>query len=160
MTIEPGRVVTLALTITQAADGKLLQRFTPEAPTAYLHGHDDLVATLQEELEGKAAGHRFAFEIDDAYGPAGTSEPHAVPRKEFPRHWQLAPGTGFFVHNSQKQAVRLYVHEIRGSRVTVSDAHPWAGKRIAFAGEVLGVRNATLEEREHGHAHGAGGHHH
>lgn len=160
MNIESGRVVTLAMTVSDATTGKVLQRFSPQEPTAYLHGHDELVATLQSELEGKEAGHHFAFEVDDAYGPAPTGEPAAVPRKEFPREWRITPGMGFYARGSDGAKARLFVHEVRGSRVHVSPSHPWAGRRIAFEGDVLHVRNATVEERDHGHAHGAGGHHH
>jgi FKBP-type peptidyl-prolyl cis-trans isomerase SlyD len=34
------------------------------------------------------------------------------------------------------------------------------GQEIAFRMPVLEVRPATAEELEHGHVHGAGGHHH
>jgi FKBP-type peptidyl-prolyl cis-trans isomerase SlyD len=38
--------------------------------------------------------------------------------------------------------------------------HPLADKDLHFVGEIYDVRLATLEEIQHGHAHGAGGHHH
>ena len=38
--------------------------------------------------------------------------------------------------------------------------HPFAGKTLTFEVEVLDVRDATEEELQHGHAHGAGGHQH
>jgi FKBP-type peptidyl-prolyl cis-trans isomerase SlyD len=38
--------------------------------------------------------------------------------------------------------------------------HPLAGERLHFAVEIVDVRDATDEERVHGHVHGEGGHHH
>jgi FKBP-type peptidyl-prolyl cis-trans isomerase SlyD len=42
----------------------------------------------------------------------------------------------------------------------VDTNHPLAGKTVSFAVEVVEVRDATPEEVQHGHAHGAGGHQH
>jgi FKBP-type peptidyl-prolyl cis-trans isomerase SlyD len=38
--------------------------------------------------------------------------------------------------------------------------HPLAGKTLEFEIEVIDVREATEEERAHGHAHGPDGHGH
>jgi FKBP-type peptidyl-prolyl cis-trans isomerase SlyD len=38
--------------------------------------------------------------------------------------------------------------------------HPLAGTDLHFVGEILEVRAATEEEINHGHSHGAHGHHH
>jgi len=158
MIIESGTVVTLSLTIQHAEE--TLQRFPATEPTAYLHGYDNLVPTLEAELHGLQVGESFDLLIEDAYGKAGESEPQAVPKREFPRSWVLQPGTAFFANGSEGQQVQLFVHEVRGSRVYVSATHPWAGKTIHFTGEILHIRNASDSEREHGHAHGPGGHGH
>jgi len=42
----------------------------------------------------------------------------------------------------------------------VDTNHPLAGRTLSFDIEVLEVRAASEEEIAHGHAHGAGGHHH
>ncbi len=43
---------------------------------------------------------------------------------------------------------------------TVDTNHPLAGKVVTFDIGIKGIREATAEEIQHGHAHGAGGHHH
>ena len=43
--------------------------------------------------------------------------------------------------------------------VDVDSNHPLAGETLTFEVEIVEVREATEEERAHGHVHGAGGHH-
>lgn len=159
-TIESGRVVTLSLTIHDADADKTLQRFPAEEPTAYLHGYDNLVAALETALTGRSVGESFELTAPNAYGEASKGEPQPVPKREFPRNWRLEKGTAFYANGSDGKPVKLFVHDVRGSRVYVSGDHPWAGLNIRFTGEILHVRNATDHEREHGHAHGPGGHAH
>ena len=45
--------------------------------------------------------------------------------------------------------------------MVIVDANPpLAGKKLHFDLEIADIREATPEELQHGHAHGAGGHHH
>ncbi len=50
--------------------------------------------------------------------------------------------------------------DIQDGKVVVDGNHPWAGERVLFKATITGVRSAGKEEVEHGHVHGAGGHHH
>ncbi len=49
---------------------------------------------------------------------------------------------------------------LEGDEVIVDANHPLAGETLVFDVTVLEVRPATAEEIQHGHVHGAGGHHH
>jgi FKBP-type peptidyl-prolyl cis-trans isomerase SlyD len=49
---------------------------------------------------------------------------------------------------------------VAGDMVTLDGNHPLADQNLHFEVQVVGVREATAEELEHGHVHGAGGHHH
>jgi FKBP-type peptidyl-prolyl cis-trans isomerase SlyD len=44
--------------------------------------------------------------------------------------------------------------------IDVDVNHPLAGIDLTFDIHIVSVRNATPDERAHGHAHGAGGHQH
>jgi FKBP-type peptidyl-prolyl cis-trans isomerase SlyD len=46
---------------------------------------------------------------------------------------------------------------IETDEITVDGNHPMAGKDLFFDVEIMGMREATLEETTHGHAHGAHG---
>lgn len=159
-TIENGKVVALTLTVVDTSTGEVLETSPETAPTLYLHGHGNMIEALEPRLEGLSAGEAFDFTIEAAYGPALDGEANAVPKKEFPRNWRLEPGFSFLAGGTKGQQARLWVHKVKGSRVWVAAEHPWGGRTIQFTGTVLMMRNATLEERNHGHAHGPGGHHH
>ena len=51
------------------------------------------------------------------------------------------------------------VESIEGDQINVNGNHPLAGKTLHFNIEILGIRDATKEELEHGHVHD-GSHHH
>ena len=51
------------------------------------------------------------------------------------------------------------VTAVRGDYATIDANHPLAGMRLHFDVKVVEVRDATKEELEHGHVHGAGHHH-
>ena len=49
---------------------------------------------------------------------------------------------------------------MQDDKVIVDANHPLAGKKLHFDVEVASIRDASDEELQHGHVHGAGGHHH
>jgi len=49
---------------------------------------------------------------------------------------------------------------VQGDQVTIDANHPLAGATLNFDVTVRNVRDATNEEKSHGHVHGAGGHQH
>jgi FKBP-type peptidyl-prolyl cis-trans isomerase SlyD len=52
------------------------------------------------------------------------------------------------------------VMKIKGNTVHLDGNHPLAGEDLTITLKVLDVRAASPEEVQHGHAHGAHGHHH
>jgi FKBP-type peptidyl-prolyl cis-trans isomerase SlyD len=52
------------------------------------------------------------------------------------------------------------VTRIDGDTVHIDGNHPLAGQTLHFDIQVTEVREASAEERSHGHAHGPDGHHH
>jgi FKBP-type peptidyl-prolyl cis-trans isomerase SlyD len=59
------------------------------------------------------------------------------------------------------EGLRVFVvTAVVGDMVSLDGNHPLADQTLHFNVEVVSVRAATEEELEHGHVHGAGGHHH
>jgi FKBP-type peptidyl-prolyl cis-trans isomerase SlyD len=62
--------------------------------------------------------------------------------------------------NNDAHSPVFTITSIETEEVTVDGNHPMAGKDLFFDVEIVGVREATNEEMQHGHAHGAQGHGH
>jgi FKBP-type peptidyl-prolyl cis-trans isomerase SlyD len=62
--------------------------------------------------------------------------------------------------NNEGEQLRGTILEITDEFVKMDFNHPLAGIDLHFAGEILGVREATADEIDHGHVHGEHGHHH
>jgi FKBP-type peptidyl-prolyl cis-trans isomerase SlyD len=64
------------------------------------------------------------------------------------------------IRDSAGNPVRVWITKVQGTRVWIDIDHPLAGKTLQFDVEIVNVRDPVPEELEHGHAHGADGHHH
>lgn len=96
---------------------------------------------------------------EQGYGARDPELIQPVPRANFPASTDIKPGMQF---QAQTQAGPRVVTVVKVDRdeVTVDANHPLAGMDLKFDVTVKDVRQATPEEVRHGHAHGAGGHHH
>ena len=127
-------------------------------PLAYLHGHDNLIPGLETELEGKAVGDKFTANIPtaQAYGERVDALVQTVPSSMFQGVEELEVGMRFEAQSEQGMH-SVEITNIEGDQVTVDGNHPLAGLDLTFEVEVVGLRDATPDEIEHGHAHGPGG---
>jgi FKBP-type peptidyl-prolyl cis-trans isomerase SlyD len=65
------------------------------------------------------------------------------------------------VQVSTDQGPRLVtVVKVGLKSVDVDGNHPLAGETLRFIVDIVEIRDASAEEKAHGHAHGVGGHHH
>jgi FKBP-type peptidyl-prolyl cis-trans isomerase SlyD len=158
--IRHGKVGTFHYTLTDG-DGNVLDSSDGGAPMVYMHGHGNIVPGLEREMEGKQAGDQFQVTVApaDGYGER-EGVPQAVPRDRFPAHIDIQAGMGFQAQTETGEVVPLWVDRVEGSTVYVDENHPLAGVTLNFAVQVVGVRDATETELEHGHVHDGDGHHH
>lgn len=159
MKIEQDKVAQIEYTLTNSA-GEVMDKSNGQ-PLAYLHGHHNLIPGLEAELLGKAVGDKFTATIAaaDAYGEKHDGMIQQVPSELFQGVEKIEVGMRFEAQSDQgTQSVEIVA--IDGDQVTVDANHPLAGQDLTFEVEIMGIRDASAEELEHGHAHGAGGHHH
>lgn len=130
-------------------------------PILYLHGQPGLIDGLVEALEGHQAGDSFSVTLtaDKAYGPRLDDAIQKVQVKRLQGAKKWKPGMIAVIETEQGPR-QVTIVKVGLSQAEVDSNHPLAGKDLTFAIEVLDVREATEEELAHGHAHGAGGHHH
>jgi FKBP-type peptidyl-prolyl cis-trans isomerase SlyD len=95
----------------------------------------------------------------DAYGERNESLRQEVPREQFAEIDDLEVGMQFRV-DTNNGPMMITIVEVSDELVTIDGNHPLAGMALHFDVAIRGVRDATAEEIEHGHAHGPGGHDH
>ena len=160
MQIADRTVASFHYTLTNAA-GEVIDASPAGEPMAYLHGASNIVPGLEQAMTGRSAGDRFDVVVapELGYGVRHSQLVQVVPRAAFQGVDTIEPGMQFQAQGGQGPMV-VMVTAVDAENVTVDGNHPLAGVALHFAIEVADVRAATSEELEHGHVHGAGGHHH
>jgi FKBP-type peptidyl-prolyl cis-trans isomerase SlyD len=158
-TIAAGKVVSIDYVLTDTA-GKELERSAEGKPLVYLHGARNVVKGLEEALEGKAPGDSLEVTVspEKGYGPKGRLKPQRILRSKFPETAQIEKGARF-VMQGPEGPFPIWVTKVMGREVQVTPEHPLTGQTLCYRVTVREVRDATDEEKKHGHAHGPGGHH-
>jgi FKBP-type peptidyl-prolyl cis-trans isomerase SlyD len=159
-TVAADKVVSIQYVLT-GDDGSELDRSEDGEPLEYLHGHHNIVPGLEEALVGKDVGAKLTVRVppEKGYGER-VGKPQQIPRSRFPKDTAIEKGTQFFTQGPKGETIPVWVTKVMGPTVTIDLNHPLAGETLNFAVEVVGIREATSEELEHGHVHGPHGHHH
>lgn len=160
MQIGPRTVAQFHYTLTDDA-GTVIDSSRGSSPLTYLHGGGNIVPGLEKEMAGKARGDKFKVDVtpEEGYGQRIEALLQTAPRSMFPP--DMEPEVGMqFQAESNMGPVMVTVVGVEGDMVTLDGNHALAGQTLHFDVEVTSVRDATLEELQHGHVHGEGGHHH
>lgn len=156
------RVITFHYTL-RNSKGELLDSSSGGEPMTYLEGSGQIIPGLENELKTTKSGDKKKVDVKakDAYGEVDKELKFDVPRTQFPPGEDIQVGMQFRVggHGDEPSPV-FTVIKTTDTHVSVDGNHPLAGQDLSFDVEVVEVRNATEEEKAHGHAHGRGGHSH
>jgi FKBP-type peptidyl-prolyl cis-trans isomerase SlyD len=160
MNIGKSRVVEFHYTL-RSESGDELDSSRERQPMAYLHGAGNIIAGLEDAMEGRAVGDRFEVAVspEQAYGVRNEGNVQRIPLKRLGNIARPRPGQVLALQTQQGQ-VQVTVVKVGRFNVDVDANHPLAGQVLNFEVEVVSVREATDEELSHGHAHGPGGHQH
>ena len=157
MKIAKDVVVSLAYQV-KTEDGVVMDSATADAPLDYLQGHNNLISGLEKALEGHEAGDKFTVTVapEDAYGEHLADLVQRVPANVFHGVDEITVGMRFLADTDQGQ-IPVEITEVDGDFVVVDGNHMLAGQTLTFDVEVVALREATDEEKAHGHLHQAGG---
>jgi len=159
--IAKDTVVTLTYRLT-SLDGELLEEAAQDSPVAYLHGgYDGIFPKVEAALEGQGIGLELDLTLDpeDGFGEYDAELVRVEPAHLFPENVEV----GMQLEGSSEdghQHLLYTVTDIADGKVVVDGNHPLAGESLRLQCQVVDVRAALPEEIEHGHVHGAHGHHH
>ncbi len=148
MEVTPQCVVALTWTLKDTLGEEL---DVLAEPVEFLVGGDDLLARIEEALQGHEPGDRLDLHLEpeDAFGDYDERLVFLEPRERFPQ--ELEEGMTFegLPAGSNEQAPRdlLYtVTEIYPEHVVLDGNHPLAGIALRLHLKVEAVREATEEE--------------
>lgn len=161
MRVAKDTVVSIDYTLTDADGGAVLDTSHGGEPLGYLHGAGNIIPGLEQAMEGRTVGDAFRATVPPelGYGRRRDDLIDTVDRGAFAGVTDIKPGMQFQANTPQgPRVVTVVAADDRG--VTVDANHELAGRTLVFDIKVVAVRDATAEEKAHGHAHGPGGHHH
>ena len=157
-TVADGKVVVMHYTL-HDGEANMLDSSAGSDPLAYLHGASNIVPGLEKALTGQSVGFKGKVEVApvDGYGERVDVPPQAVSRKAFPPNLDLQPGMQLVAEGPDNQRVPVWVLGTQDDTVLLEAQHPLAGVTLHFDVEIVAIRDATADERSHGHPHGIDG---
>ena len=164
MNIEHNKVVSFHYRLTDENGHEIENSYDAE-PMLFMHGHGNIIAGLEKAMEGKAAGDKFSATVApaDGYGERTEGNQQRIPIKHLhgDKKAKSKLRAGMVVSVETEDGPRQVTIVKAGKfTVDVDGNHPLAGRTLVFDVEVVDVRDATDDEKSHGHAHGVGGHQH
>lgn len=154
MKIASNKVVTIDYTVT-TDQGMFVDSSKESEPLSYIQGVGHMIPGLESVLEGKSKGDQVTAVVspEEGYGKRDESLQGTIPKARFDPSIDLQPGMRFEVPSAAGKQV-VTVVGMEGENVIVDGNHPLAGIPLHFDVTVVGVRDATEVEIEHGHLHG------
>jgi FKBP-type peptidyl-prolyl cis-trans isomerase SlyD len=156
------KVVTFHYTLRDKETGEVLDSSQAYGqPLSVLFGAQNIIPGLEARMEGMEPGEKKTIEVPaaEAYGEKDPNLVQQAPREYF-QGVELEKGLPLQAQTPEGQIINMIVVDFDENTVTVDMNHPLAGKDLVFDVEVVDVRDATLEEIQHGHVHEEGQHHH
>ncbi|MCL6415532.1 FKBP-type peptidyl-prolyl cis-trans isomerase [Aestuariirhabdus sp. Z084] len=162
MKVEADKVVQFHYRLNDS-EGNELESSYDNDPVAYLHGHNNMIPGLEMAMTDREQGTRFSTVVvaKDGYGERVEGSEQRIPIKHLlvKKKSLLMPGAVVSV-NTENGPRPVTIIKSGRFNVDVDTNHPFAGMDLHYDIEIIDVRDASDEEKAHGHAHGVGGHHH
>lgn len=168
MQITKNTVVSLSYVLKRDnVNGEIIEETRAGDPLVFLYGNGQMLPKFEDNLSTLKAGDKFEFTLNsaDAYGEMDQDAIIDLDKNIFMIDGKmddelLAIGNVIPMRDDQGHMLQGTVVSVSNDSVRMDFNHPMAGNTLHFTGKVIDVRIATDEELSHGHAHGAGGHHH
>lgn len=136
--IQNGSQVEIHYTLT--VDDRVVDSSDGREPLAYVHGEQQIIPGLEEQLEGLNAGDKKAVSVapERGYGAWDPNGVHKVPRSAFKSPDNVKVGD-VVSGQSGDNRFQAQVTEVGSAEITLDLNHPLAGKTLHFEVEVVNV---------------------
>jgi FKBP-type peptidyl-prolyl cis-trans isomerase SlyD len=137
----------------EGEERELMEEAPPEKPMKFIYGSGLMLEAFEEELKGKEGGDKFSFSIgkEQAYGEYKNEYVTRIPKSSFHingkfdaevvKEEKIIP-----MYDGEGRRLEGIVVEVREEDVLMDFNHPLAGETLHFEGEIVTVREATVEE--------------
>jgi len=153
------QVISFHYTLTDK-EGRAIDSSLGREPLQFMEGAGQIIPGLENEILKLSNGDKKKITVRsaEAYGDRSESLCVKVAREKLPT--QEVKIGDMFRGGPEPHSPIFTVTALSDAEVTLDGNHPLAGADLTFDIEVTEMRLATVEEVEHGHAHGANGHSH
>ena len=160
MKVANDTVVTFHYQLKSEEGGEIESSLKRE-PMAILIGHGNILPALEEAMKDKSINDKFSVTLspEKAYGLRREGSTQRISLKHVLTKGKIKEGMAIAI-NTEQGSRNVTVSKVGKFNVDIDTNHPLAGVTITFDIAIVDIRVATAEEVSHGHAHGAGGHHH
>jgi FKBP-type peptidyl-prolyl cis-trans isomerase SlyD len=148
------------------AAGELIESTEGKEPLAFLSGLGQMIPEFEANVADLKEGDTFSFGIksENAYGSRKEEAVIELAQDMFMNEGKMIPevevGNVLPLQDQSGNVIPGKILAINDATVTVDVNHLLADQDLHFTGKIVEMRDATSEEVEHGHVHGAHGHQH
>ncbi len=157
--VGPGKYVKYAYKLYNEPDGELLFEAKADAPDELVYGiSQEVVPGLIAAMKDLAAGDKFEVTLPPAaaFGERYDDNVVSLEKEIFERDGELVEevkvGAELPMMTAEGFRILGRVLEIDDNHVKMDFNHPFAGKTVKYAGEIVEVRDATPEELQPVHS--------
>ena len=151
--VKDGQVISMDYTLT--VGGQVLDASAEGQPLQFIQGASMIIPGLERELYGLALGDQKQVEVAprDGYGELDPNAFAQVERNRFPPGMAVELGLNVQMRSQDGRVMNAQIVEVSPQSVKLDFNHPLAGKTLHFAIKIVGMREASPEEKTHRHIH-------
>jgi FKBP-type peptidyl-prolyl cis-trans isomerase SlyD len=137
------KVVHLDYVLT--VEGEIADSTAGREPLPYLHGHNNLIKGLEDQLEGMQVGEGKTVTVDpeNAYGVLDDSAFMDMEKSKFPENFEFNIGRPLRLNTGDGRIMSATISEVKDDVVVLDFNHPLAGKSLTFEVSISDIREAT-----------------
>lgn len=154
MKIADNTVVSIHYTLTDD-EGQQIDSSSGQEPLKFLVGAGNIIPGLEKELHGSEVGEKKQVTVEpaDGYGEIMPQLIQVLPGDAFTGVEKVEVGMEFQAQAADGSTQYVVVKDVGEDGITIDANHPLAGRTLNFDVSVEEVREATEEEKQHGHVH-------
>ena len=164
LTVNENMIASVHYKGTLPDSGDIFESSEGGEPLTFLVGHKQMIPGFEEEIMGAKVGEtrEFTLSAERAYGERDDTAVLEIPRAQFAQLEEEASlEVGMqLVAQMPHGPSPFTITELSDEAVTADFNHTLAGQALTFSVEIVELREATDDEKSHGHVHGPDGHQH